>query len=291
MSTHPLIQIQQLTHIYNQGSVFEMTALDDVNLSIAAGECIGLIGHTGSGKSTLIQHLNGLLKPSAGQVLLSGENIFADKSRLKKIRERVGLVFQYPEHQLFEINVYKDVSFGPQNMGLPPAEIDRRVREALSLVGLTAEAYEKSPFELSGGQTRRVAIAGVLAMQPEILILDEPTAGLDPGGREEILAQIKYMRNTLHNTVILVSHSMEEVARLADRIVVMAKGRIVCVGTPAEVFAQAEQLDRLGLAVPQISQLMHGLKQKGWEVPVDIFTVEAAAEAIMALVKAKGLPV
>lgn len=284
-----LIEIQSLTHIYNEGSAFEQKALDEVSLTIESGECIGLIGHTGSGKSTLIQHLNALIKPTSGQVLIGGEDIHADRRKLKKIRERVGLVFQYPEHQLFEVTVYKDVAFGPLNMGLSATEADERVREALDLVGLSEEDYEKSPFELSGGQKRRAAIAGVLAMRPEILILDEPTAGLDPGGRTEILTEIQRMHEKLHNTIVLVSHSMEEVARLAGRIAVMSKGKLVSIGTPAEVFSEADRLDAIGLAVPQISLLMHGLKQKGLNVPTDIFTVEEAARVLSGLASDMGL--
>lgn len=247
------IKINHLTHVYGENSVFEKKALDDINLEINDGEFIGLIGHTGSGKSTLIQHLNALLVPTSGEVLLNGENIYADKSKLKTIRQKVGLVFQYPEHQLFEMTVYKDVAYGPGNLGLSEDEIDKRVREALETVGLGDEIYEKSPFELSGGQKRRAAIAGVLAMEPEVLILDEPTAGLDPKGRDEILDAIKLMHEKRKITVILVSHSMEDVAKLVDRIVVLAKGKIAVTGTPKEVFAQTEKLESIGLAAPQIS--------------------------------------
>jgi len=275
-----IIEIEHLSHIYDTGTSFARTALDDINLSITAGEFIGIIGHTGSGKSTLIQHLNALLKPTSGRVLLDGVDIHGDKSRLKSIRQRVGLVFQYPEHQLFEVDIYKDVAFGPTNMGLSPEAVDARVREALQLVGLPEELYEKSPFELSGGQKRRAAIAGVLAMKPDVLILDEPTAGLDPAGRDAILSQIAAMHKTVGHTVLLVSHSMEDVSRLADRIIVMAEGRIILSGTPAEVFAEPEKLTTVGLAAPPISVLMDRLRKQGFNIPPGIFTVEAAAEVL-----------
>ena len=274
------LEIKNLSHTYDKGTPFARTALENVSFAINAGECVGIIGHTGSGKSTLIQHFNGLLKPSEGEVLLNGENVFEDKSRLKSVRQRVGLVFQYPEHQLFEMNVYKDVAFGPGNMGLSQEEIDLRVKEALGLVGLGEEIYEKSPFELSGGQKRRAAIAGVLAMRPEVLVLDEPTAGLDPAGRDAILSQIAEMHKTVGNTVIMVSHSMEEVARLADRIFVMAGGRLILSGTPAEVFAQVERLESVGLAAPPISVLMNSLQSHGLDIPPNIFTVEDATEVL-----------
>ena len=247
------IKINHLTQIYGQGTAFEKKALDDINLEIQDGEFIGLIGHTGSGKSTLIQHLNALLVPTSGEVLLNGENIYADKSKLKSIRQRVGLVFQYPEHQLFEMTVYKDVAYGPGNLGLSQEEIDKRVRSAFETVGLGEDIYDKSPFELSGGQKRRAAIAGVLAMEPEVLILDEPTAGLDPKGRDEILDAVKKMHDMRKITVILVSHSMEDVAKLVDRIIVLSKGKTAIVGTPKEVFSQREKLESIGLAAPQIS--------------------------------------
>ena len=272
----PLLQLQNLTHTYNTGSVFEKTALDNVNLTITHGEMVAIIGHTGSGKSTLIQHLNALLKPTSGQVLLNGEDIHADKSKLKSIRQRVGLVFQYPEHQLFEQTIYKDVSFGPIKMDLPKEEIDQRVCSALSIVGIDESLYEKSPFELSGGQKRRVAIAGVLAMRPEVLVLDEPTAGLDPGGKDEILHQIKQMHEQLGITVILVSHSMDDVARLCDKIYVMNKSQLMCEGTPADVFSQGDMLKAVGLDVPQISQLFLELNKKDSTVPTGIFSIEDA---------------
>ena len=275
-----LIEIEHLQHIYDPGTPFARNALVDINLRISQGEFIGIIGHTGSGKSTFIQHLNALLKPTTGRVLLDGEDINADKARLKSIRQRVGLVFQYPEHQLFEISIYKDVAFGPSNMGLPAGEVDRRVREALRLVGLTEETYEKSPFELSCGQKRRAAIAGVLAMKPDVLILDEPTAGLDPAGRDAILNQIAAMHEIVGNTVILVSHNMEDVSRLADRIIVMAGGRIILTGKPSEVFAEPDKLTAVGLAAPPIAVLMDSLRKKGMDLPPGIFTVEAAADAL-----------
>jgi len=279
------IKLCNLTHIYNEGSVFAKTAVADVSLSISTGEMVGLIGHTGSGKSTLIQHFNALIKPTSGQIFLDGEDIHADKSQLKDIRQRVGLVFQYPEHQLFEATVFKDVSFGPTRMGLTEAEIDERTRTALAMVGLNEEYYEKSPFELSGGQKRRAAVAGVLAMRPEVLILDEPAAGLDPAGREEILSQIKYMHDQLAITVILVSHSMDDAARLTNRIIVMNQGCVVCDGPPASVFSQGDMLQTIGLAVPQISTLMTRLHKINPHIPTDIFTVNDAADAIMKQVR------
>lgn len=279
------IKINHLTHVYGENSVFEKKALDDINLEINDGEFIGLIGHTGSGKSTLIQHLNALLVPTSGEVLLNGENIYADKSKLKTIRQKVGLVFQYPEHQLFEMTVYKDVAYGPGNLGLSEDEIDKRVREALETVGLGEEIYEKSPFELSGGQKRRAAIAGVLAMEPEVLILDEPTAGLDPKGRDEILDAIKLMHEKRKITVILVSHSMEDVAKLVDRIVVLAKGKIAVTGTPKEVFAQTEKLESIGLAAPQISYVFSEIIQRGYDVPSDVYTVSEATEVLYKFLK------
>ena len=279
------IKINHLTHVYGENSVFKKKALDDINLEINDGEFIGLIGHTGSGKSTLIQHLNALLVPTSGEVLLNGENIYADKSKLKTIRQKVGLVFQYPEHQLFEMTVYKDVAYGPGNLGLSEDEIDKRVREALETVGLGDEIYEKSPFELSGGQKRRAAIAGVLAMEPEVLILDEPTAGLDPKGRDEILDAIKLMHEKRKITVILVSHSMEDVAKLVDRIVVLAKGKIAVTGTPKEVFAQTEKLESIGLAAPQISYVFSELIQRGYDVPSDVYTVSEATEVLYKFLK------
>ncbi|MCL2216429.1 MAG: energy-coupling factor transporter ATPase [Defluviitaleaceae bacterium] len=283
-----MIELKNVTHIYNEGSVFEKKAVNEISLKINAGEMVALIGHTGSGKSTLIQHLNALLKPSSGTVLIKGEDIHADKSRLREIRQRVGLVFQYPEHQLFEAEVFKDVAFGPTRMGLPPEEVEKCARAALEVVGLSEDAYTKTPFELSGGQKRRAAIAGVLAMRPEVLILDEPTAGLDPRGRDGILSQIKHMHTALGLTVILVSHSMDDAARLSDRILVMNQGRLISDGTPAEIFSQGEMLKDIGLDVPQISFLMTCLNKKNPRVPTGVFSVEDAADAIMELAKGQS---
>ncbi len=279
------IKINHLTYIYNMGTIFEKKALDDVTIEIQKGEFVGLIGHTGSGKSTLIQHLNGTISPTMGEILLDGENIHKDKTKLKQVRQRIGLAFQYPEHQLFEMTVYKDVAFGPNNMKLSEEEVDKRVKEALQTVGLPETVYEKSPFELSGGQKRRVAIAGVLAMNPEVLILDEPTAGLDPKGRDEILYAIKQLHKQRGITVVLVSHSMEDVAKLVDRLIVMHRGKVAMTGTPREVFAHAEQLEEMGLAIPQISYVLRQLRKKGYCLPEDIYTVEEAVKALYAFVK------
>jgi len=274
------IEIKNLSFTYSPGTIFEKKALNDISLQIDKGEYIGLIGQTGSGKSTLIQHMNALLKPASGCVLLDGADINADKTQLKSVRRRVGLVFQYPEHQLFESTVYKDVAFGPENMGLSADETDARVKEALSIVGLGEEFYEKSPFELSGGQKRRAAIAGVLAMRPEVLILDEPTAGLDPRGRDEIFEKINDMREALGITIILVSHSMEDIARLVSRIVVINEGRIVLDGAAADVFKNIELLNQIGLAAPQPAYLIRELNRRGFGLPEDIYTTDAAYAAI-----------
>ncbi len=279
------ITINHLTHIYNPGTAFEKKALDDVNLQIETGEFIGLIGHTGSGKSTLIQHLNGLILPTQGEILLDGENIHKDKMRLKEVRRRVGLAFQYPEYQLFEMTVYRDVAFGPTNMKLPADQIHENVISALQTVGLGEEVYEQSPFELSGGQKRRAAIAGVLAMNPEILILDEPTAGLDPKGRDEILDAIQNLHEKRKITVILVSHSMEDVARLAERIIVMHRGKVAMTGTPKEIFPRVEELEQMGLAAPQISYVFHQLQERGYDLPADVFTTEEAKEVLLQFLK------
>lgn len=278
------IKINHLTHVYNQGTAFEKVALNDVSLEIEKGEFIGLIGHTGSGKSTLIQHLNGLIAPTKGEILLDGMNIHADKKKLRSVRQRIGLAFQYPEHQLFEMTVWKDVAFGPTNMKLSEEEVKQRVEQALKIVGLSKEFYGKSPFELSGGQKRRVAIAGVLAMNPEVFILDEPTAGLDPKGRDEILDAIKALHEERKITVILVSHSMEDVAKLVERIVVMHKGRVAMTGTPGEVFSKVEEIEKMGLAAPQISYVFAQLKAKGYDVPTDIYTTKDATQALMDLI-------
>jgi len=271
-----------------QGGPFEATAIFNVNLEIHDGEFVGLIGHTGSGKSTLVQHMNGLLKPTQGTVIINDIKIEKGSKDLKTVRQQVGLVFQYPEHQLFEETVEKDIAFGPRNLGLSQEEINDRVKEALQLVGLPFdEVKDRSPFELSGGQRRRVAIAGVLAMKPGILILDEPTAGLDPRGRDEIFREIQVLHRKKEFTIVLVSHSMEDVARLADRIIVMNKGQVALTGTPREVFAQADKLRQMGLDVPQITNLMLALRDKGLDVPVDIYTVEQAKDVLRKVLEGK----
>lgn len=276
------IKIDNLTFIYNQNTPFESKALDNINLEIEEGDFVGLIGHTGSGKSTLIQHLNGLLKPTTGKIEVGGIDITSKGTSLKEIRQRVGLVFQYPEHQLFEETVYKDIAFGPLNLGLSQEEIDIRVREAMELVGLDFEAVsDRSPFELSGGQKRRVAIAGVIAMKPEVLILDEPTAGLDPKGRDDILGQIQTLYEKNNMTIILVSHSMEDIARLVNRIIVMHKSKVAMTGTPREVFKRAAELEGLGLGAPQITYFMKAFKSKGHNIKEDVLTVEEAKEEIL----------
>jgi energy-coupling factor transport system ATP-binding protein len=277
-SARSAIELKNVTHIYNANSVFEKVALSEINLQIKKGEIVAIIGHTGSGKSTLIQHFNALLEPTSGKILIDGEEI--DKTKIKNIRRRVGLVFQYPEHQLFEVSVYKDVAFGPARMGLSQEEIDASTIAALEIVGLGEEFYDKSPFEISGGQKRRAAIAGVLAMRPEILVLDEPAAGLDPRGKKEIFAQIKKMHEQLGITVVLVSHSMEDAAGLASRVIVMNKGRVECDGAPEEIFSRGEFLKSIGLDSPQISRLMTRLNEKNPLIPTRIFTVEEAAEVL-----------
>lgn len=274
------IKIENLDHIYMPGSPFEKKALDNINLSIDDGEFIGLIGHTGSGKSTLVQHLNGLLKPHSGKVIINGRDTSAKGEELKKIRCDVGLVFQYPEHQLFEETVYKDIAFGPKNLGLSKEEIDERVKDAARCVGLSADVLDKSPFDLSGGQKRRVAIAGVISMRPRVLVLDEPTAGLDPAGREEILSQIKSIYDEGNMTVILVSHSMEDVARLVKRLIVMNEGKVFADGTVDEIFSKGSELRNIGLNVPQIHILINELAARGMEMKQNIYTVEAAKKEI-----------
>ncbi len=276
------IKIENVTYIYNPKSPFETKALDGINIEIADGEFIGLIGHTGSGKSTLIQHLNGLIKPTSGKITVGDLVITGEKVKLADLRKKVGLVFQYPEHQLFEETVYKDIAFGPKNLNLSESEIDERVRESMELVKLDFESLkERSPFELSGGQRRRVAIAGVLAMKPDILILDEPTAGLDPRGRDEILEQIKYLHDKYQNTVILVSHSMEDIAKLVDRIIVMHGGKIELQGFPREVFKQSKRLESIGLGIPQITHLMEKLKKVDGSIQEEVLTVEEAKVEIL----------
>lgn len=278
------IIIEKLDHIYDRGTPYETKAIDNVSLKIETGEFIGVIGHTGSGKSTLIQHLNGLIKPSGGKIIINGLDITSEKIKMTDVRKKVGLVFQYPEYQLFEETIAKDIAFGPENLGLDAAEVQARVIEAMTLVGLDYEAMkDKSPFELSGGQKRRVAIAGVLAMEPEVLILDEPTAGLDPKGRDEILMQIKALHAKNKNTVILVSHSMEDVAKLADRLFVMNKGQLALSGTPSEVFKEADFLESIGLGVPQVVKLFQALKAKGIILEKEIVTVEDAKAELMGL--------
>ena len=277
-----ILEVKNLCHIYSAGTPFERAALKDVSFSVERGEFIGIIGHTGSGKSTLMQHLNGLLKPTSGSILLDGVDIWSDKKTTRQSRFRVGLVFQYPEYQLFEETVYKDIAFGPKNMGLKADEIDRRVREAAAHVGLTEAQLEVSPFDLSGGQKRRVAIAGVIAMEPEVLILDEPTAGLDPEGREEILQNIDGYRKAKGATIMMVSHSMTDVARLADRLLVMNKACLAMDGTPQEVFEHAQELLDMGLDIPEITRVFLKLQSLGLDVP-QVYTVEQAMQALTSL--------
>ncbi len=268
------LETQNLTYVYGEGTPFKITALDNVNIDIPKGEFVAIIGHTGSGKSTLVQHLNGLLKPSDGTILLDGENIWKSKSKIFDTRFRVGLCFQYPEYQLFEETVYKDIAFGPTNMGLSKAEIDERVRNAAKYVGIPDEMLSKSPFDLSGGEKRRVAIAGVISMEPEILILDEPTSGLDPMGREHILALIKNYREKTGKTVIIVSHSMDDVARFATKVIVMNSSKVEMSGTVDEVFEKASRLREIGLSVPQITEIFIKLREKGYNVSEKVYTVE-----------------
>ena len=284
----PILQTEKLCHIYSAGTPFEHGALVDVDFTAYRGEYLGIIGHTGSGKSTLIQHLNGLLKPTSGRVLLEGQDIWENKQRTVETRFKVGLVFQYPEYQLFEETVYKDIAFGPKNMKLEEAEVDRRVRQAAAFVGLTDAQLEKSPFELSGGQKRRVAIAGVIAMEPSVLILDEPTAGLDPVGVESILQNIHDYHEAKNATVILVSHSMEEVARSVDRLVVVNDARIPLQGTPREVFAHGAELEAMGLGVPQVTRVFHRLKALGADIDPSVYTMEQARNAVLDALKRKG---
>ena len=278
----PILEVKNLCHVYSAGTPFEHTALEDVSFSVERGEFVGIIGHTGSGKSTLMQHLNGLLKPTSGSVWLDGKDIWSDKMLTRQCRFRVGLVFQYPEYQLFDETVYKDIAFGPKNMGLKADEIDRRVRETAALVGITEQQLEASPFDLSGGQKRRVAIAGVMAMEPEILILDEPTAGLDPEGKEEILLNIDRYRETKNATVMMVSHSMTDVARLTDRLLVMNDAKLAMDGTPGEVFRQAQALLDMGLDIPQVTRVFMHLQKLGIDVP-QVYTVEQAVEVLTAM--------
>lgn len=284
----PILEVKNLTYIYSAGTPFEHKALDDISFSVERGEFIGIIGHTGSGKSTLMQQLNGLLKPTSGTVLLDGQDIWSDKKLTRQARFRVGLVFQYPEYQLFEETVYKDIAFGPKNMGLSAEEVDRRVREAAGFVGLTEQQLEVSPFDLSGGQKRRVAIAGVIAMEPDVLILDEPTAGLDPQGRDSILENIRAYQKAKNATVMMVSHAMEEVARVTDRLLVMDHGGLRMDNSPREVFRHAWELQQIGLAIPQVTRVFLRLRELGVPVDSSVYTVEQAARELLRLKGGKG---
>ena len=280
------IKIENLVHVYMPKSPFEKVALDDVNIEIEEGEFVALIGHTGSGKSTLIQHMNGLLKPSSGRIIVDGVDITKDGVKLTDVRKKVGLVFQYPEYQLFEETIEKDIEYGPRNLGLDQEEITKRVKRSMEMVGLDYETYrDKSPFDLSGGQKRRVAIAGVVAMEPKVLILDEPTAGLDPKGRDDILAQIKTLHDNYKMTIVLVSHSMEDVGKLAERIIVMNKGKVQLEGTPAEVFKEVDTLESIGLAVPQVTYLMRALREKGFNVSDEVYTISKGKEELLRILK------
>ena len=283
------LQTKGLTYCYSAGTPFEKVAVDHVDLEIPSGAFVGLIGHTGSGKSTLIQHLNGLLRPTEGTVLLDGEDIWADKKKIRQVRFRVGLVFQYPEYQIFEETVARDIAFGPRNMGLPEEEVQARVREAAVITGLTPAILEQSPFLLSGGQKRRVAIAGVLAMKPDVLILDEPTAGLDPAGRDEILGLVSKMHRELGITILLVSHSMEDVAEYVDRIIVMNHGAVMFDALPKQVFAHYKELEAVGLAAPQVTYLVHELAERGLPVDTQATTAKEAAQTILSALREKNV--
>ena len=279
----PILEVRNLDYIYSAGTPFEHKALDHISFGVEPGEFVGIIGHTGSGKSTLMQQMNGLLKPTSGQVLLDGVDIWSDKKLTRQARFRVGLVFQYPEYQLFEETVYRDIAFGPKNMGLDEKEVDRRVREAAGFVGLTQAQLEVSPFDLSGGQKRRVAIAGVIAMEPKVLVLDEPTAGLDPRGRDDILARIQDYHRAKHASVVLVSHSMEEIARNVDRIVVLSDSHVLMEGAPRQVFARAHELEQVGLDVPQVTKVAAALRARGLDIDPAVYTVEALEQRLLAL--------
>ena len=281
----PILQIKNLTHTYGMGTPFQRSAVEDMSFDVYEGEFLGIIGHTGSGKSTLIQHLNGLLKPTGGEILLAGKDIWAEPKKIRDVRFRVGLVFQYPEYQLFEETVYKDIAFGPANMGKTGEELDRCVREAARLVGIRDDQLDKSPFELSGGQKRRVALAGVMAMEPDVLILDEPTAGLDPAGRENLMANIRHYHENKHKTIILVSHSMDEIAQNVDRILVLKDAHILMEGKPAEIFARGSELIQAGLDVPQVTRIAMALKDRGLEIDPAVYTVEALEKQLLALRK------
>lgn len=276
-----VLKTENLTHYYSNGMSGEVAAIKNINIEIEKGELVGIIGHTGSGKSTLLQHFNGLLKPDEGRVLLEGSDIWESKESIRSARFKVGLCFQYPEYQLFEETVYKDIAFGPKNMGLDNAETDRRVRRAAQFVGLKDEYLEKSPFDLSGGEKRRAAIAGVMAMEPEVLILDEPTAGLDPHGREKILALVKAYREQTGNTVMMVSHSMEDVAKIADRVLVLNNSEVAMFGTVAEVYSKSAELSEMGLSVPQITKIFSALRERGFAVSDSVFTVEQGVSELM----------
>ena len=281
--------VKNLTYIYDEGMPFASKALDNISFEIKDNDFVGLIGHTGSGKSTLIQHLNGLLKPSSGEIFINGFNITDKDLNLTEVRKRVGIVFQYPEYQLFEETIEKDVAFGPNNLGLSAEEVSNRVKKSMEMVGLDYETYKDvSPFDLSGGQKRRVAIAGVIAMEPKVLILDEPTAGLDPKGRDDILEQIKILHEKYKMTIVLVSHSMEDVGKLAERIVVMNGGKIELLGKPSEIFKEVETLERIGLAVPQVTYLMRALREKGFDVSDEVFTVEKGTQEILKALANRG---
>ena len=281
----PILQVKDLTHTYGAGTPFQRSAVEHMSFDVNEGEFLGIIGHTGSGKSTLIQHLNGLLQPTAGEILLRGKNIWAEPKKIREVRFKVGLVFQYPEYQLFEETVYKDIAFGPANQRKTGDELDHAVREAAKLVGIRDDQLEKSPFELSGGQKRRVALAGVLAMEPEVLVLDEPTAGLDPAGRENLMANIRDYHRNKGKTIILVSHSMDEIARNVDRILVLKNAHVLMQGTPAEVFARGEELLSAGLDVPQITRIAMELKRRGVDIDPAVYTVEALEHQLLALRK------
>lgn len=279
------MKLKKVSYVYSEGDAFEKKALDEISLEIPDGQFIGIIGRTGSGKSTLIQHLNGLLRATSGAIYYDGENIYQEGYDMRTLRSKVGLVFQYPEHQLFEVDVFSDVCFGPKNLGLSKEEVEERAKKALTQVGLDESYYKKSPFELSGGQKRRVAIAGILAMHPQVLILDEPTAGLDPKGRDEILDQVALLQKERKITVILVSHSMEDVARYVDRIIVVNDGKILFDDTPKQVFQHYKELESVGLAAPQVTYVVKALKEKGWDIDTTATTVEEAKEAILLAIK------
>lgn len=285
-----VLKTENLTHYYSNGMSGEVAAIKSINIEIEKGELVGIIGHTGSGKSTLLQHFNGLLKPDAGRVLLEGRDIWESKESIRSARFKVGLCFQYPEYQLFEETVYKDIAFGPKNMGLDNAETDRRVRRAAQFVGLRDEYLEKSPFDLSGGEKRRAAIAGVMAMEPEVLILDEPTAGLDPHGREKILALVKAYREQTGNTVMMVSHSMEDVAKIANRVLVLNNSEVAMFGTVAEVYSKSAELSEMGLSVPQITKIFSALRERGFAVSDSVFTVEQGVSELMRFFEGRERP-